>query len=193
MKKNTRGCEKHVCFFIDFPWKIDQKSIKKSTKTVFATKIDKKAFPGALFVAKSRFLVDFGVPEGTQKLLKIYETFWVKGSWEPSGSHFERFSAFVSILARFWLDFGYPRPHSGSNLIVFFVVFWLFFCCFLLSYLAALLLCGFAAFLLSCFTALLQGQKRQPSHPHPNRYGLAEYPYIIQSKIQLVRRNARSV
>ena len=71
MKKTRAVVKKHVCFFIDFSWKIKQKSTKKSRKTTFATKIDKKAFLGAPFFAKSRFLVDFGVPEGTVKLVKM--------------------------------------------------------------------------------------------------------------------------
>ena len=93
------GLEKNKFFFIDFSSKIDQKSIKKSRKTTFAAKIDKKALPGTAFWGKSRFLVICGVSGGTPKLLKVYGTFWVKGSWEPSGSHFGRFSAFFSILA----------------------------------------------------------------------------------------------
>ena len=55
--------------------KIDDKSSPKVRKTLFARKIDKKSLPGAPFGAKDRFLVDFGVPEVTQKLLKIYAQF----------------------------------------------------------------------------------------------------------------------
>ena len=51
----------------------------------------------------------FWLPGGTQKLLKIYYSFRVKGSWEPSGSHFGRFSAFFSILTPLLV-------HSGSIL-----------------------------------------------------------------------------
>ena len=40
---------------------------------------------------------------------KIYESVWEKGSWEPSFSHFGRFSAFFSILAPLLV-------HSGSIL-----------------------------------------------------------------------------
>ena len=43
----------------------------ESRKTAFAAKIDKKAFPGTAFLAKNRFLVLFGLPEGTQKLPRI--------------------------------------------------------------------------------------------------------------------------
>ena len=87
--KNARAASKKcIDFFINFSLKINEKSSPKVRKTLFARKIDKKSLPGAPFGAKDRFLVDFGVPEGTQKLLKIYEEFWVKESWEPSGSHF---------------------------------------------------------------------------------------------------------
>ena len=44
--------------------RIDQKSTQKSRKTTFATRIDKTAFLGAPVVAKRRFLIDFGVPDG---------------------------------------------------------------------------------------------------------------------------------
>ena len=54
----------------------------------FAPKIDEKAFPGVAGLRKNRFLVIFWAPGGTQKLQKIYESFPVKGSWKPSGSHF---------------------------------------------------------------------------------------------------------
>ena len=71
LEKMRGGLEKNKFFFIDFSSKIDQKSIKKSRKTTFATKIDKKAFLGAPFFAKSRFLVDFWVPDGSQNRSKI--------------------------------------------------------------------------------------------------------------------------
>ena len=54
----------------------------------FAPKIDEKAFPGVAGLRKNRFLVIFWAPGGTPKLQKIYESFPVKGSWKPSGSHF---------------------------------------------------------------------------------------------------------
>ena len=47
----------------------------ESRKTAFAAKIDEKALPGTAFWGKSRFLVIFGLPGGTQKLLKIYGGF----------------------------------------------------------------------------------------------------------------------
>ena len=49
-----------------------------------------------------RFLVDFGVPEGTQKLLKISEGFWVK---RGLGSHRVATLAGSAHFFRFWLDF----------------------------------------------------------------------------------------
>ena len=127
LEKMRGGLEKNKFFFIDFSSKIDQKSIKKSRKTTFAAKIDKKALPGTAFWGKSRFLVIFGLPGGTQKLLKIYESFWVKGSWEPSGSHFGRFSAFFSILAPLLVHSGSilgPPGSIFSRLLHFFFVFW---------------------------------------------------------------------
>ena len=86
----------------------------KMRKPETTTKIDKKAFLEGPCFTKMRFLVDLGVLEETQKLLKIYEGFWVKGSWEPSGSHFGWFSAFFSILAPFLVGSGSILGHSGS-------------------------------------------------------------------------------
>ena len=94
-------------------------------ETTFAAKIDEKALPGTAFLGKNRFLLIFGIPGGTQKSLKIYESFGVKGSWEPSGSHFGRFSAFFSILAALLV-------HPGSSGAIFWricIVFWPFFWC----------------------------------------------------------------
>ena len=61
--------------------KIDENLSLKVRKSMFARKFNKKSRPGALFWAKGRFLVDFGVPEGTQKLPKSYEA--------PGGMGFE--------------------------------------------------------------------------------------------------------
>ena len=47
----------------------------ESRKTTFAAKINEKAVPGTAFWGKNRFLVIFGLPGGTQKLLKIYGGF----------------------------------------------------------------------------------------------------------------------
>ena len=114
VEKFARGFEKMHRFFIQFSPKIDDKSSPKVRKTLFARKIDKTSLPGAPFGAKDRFLVDFGVPEGTQIFLKIYEGFWVKGSWEPSGSHFGRFSALFLILALLFVNSGSILGHPGS-------------------------------------------------------------------------------
>ena len=53
--------------------KINENLSLKVRKTMFAIKFNKKSRPGALFWAKDRFFVDFGVPEGTQKSPKSYE------------------------------------------------------------------------------------------------------------------------
>jgi len=52
--KRTRAVVKTcIDFSIDFSLKIDQKTTRKTRKAIFATKIDKKAFLGAPFLAKS--------------------------------------------------------------------------------------------------------------------------------------------
>ena len=114
LKKLRAALEKCIVFLIEKSSKIDEKSSPKVRKTLFARKIDKKSLPGAPFGAKDRFLVDFGVPEGTPKLLKIFEEFWEKGSWEPSGSHFGRFSARFSMLVPFFVNSGSMLGHPGS-------------------------------------------------------------------------------
>ena len=73
MKKIRAALKKRIDLFIKFSPKIDKKSSPKVRKTIFARKFDKKSLPGAPFGAKDRFLVDFGIPEGTQKLPKSYE------------------------------------------------------------------------------------------------------------------------
>ena len=73
VEKIARGFEKmHHCF-ISFSPKIDDNLSLKVRKTMFARKFNEKSRPGALFCANDRFLVDFGVPEGTQKSSKSYE------------------------------------------------------------------------------------------------------------------------
>ena len=118
--------KKSIVFQKRWIFYLSQKSIKKSRKATFAAKIDQKALPGTAFWGKSRFLVIFGLPGGTQKLLKIYESFWVKGSWEPSGGHFERFSAFFSILAPLLVHSGSILGPPGS-IFSRFLEFFLFF------------------------------------------------------------------
>ena len=45
-----------------------------------------KTIPGTSFLAKDRFLVDFWVSKGTQKLLKTDGTFWDQGPWDAPGA-----------------------------------------------------------------------------------------------------------
>ena len=78
LKKLRAALEKCIDFLIKKSSKIDEKSSPKVRQTLFARKIDKKSLPGAAFGAKGRFLVDFGVPEGTPKFVKIYGGFWEK-------------------------------------------------------------------------------------------------------------------
>ena len=57
---------------MNFSSKIDENLSLKVRKTMFTRKFDTKSRPGALFWAKDRFLVNFWVPEGTQKSSKSY-------------------------------------------------------------------------------------------------------------------------
>ena len=74
VEKIAHCFEKIHQFFIDFSSKIDEKSSPEVRKTPFARKINKKTLPDTPFWAKDRFLVDFWVPEGTQKLVKVGDT-----------------------------------------------------------------------------------------------------------------------
>ena len=69
LKKSRAACKTCIDLFIDFSPKIDEKSNPKVGKTLFARKIDEKSSPGAAFGANDRFLLDFGVPEGTNFLV----------------------------------------------------------------------------------------------------------------------------
>ena len=73
MKKSRAALKKCVMFFISFSPKIDENLGLKVRKTMFARKFNEKSRPGALCWVKDRFLVDFWVPEGTQKSSKSYE------------------------------------------------------------------------------------------------------------------------
>ena len=90
------------------------KSKQKVRKNSGLTKMMKKPVPVTPVFEKTAFLVDFGVPEGTQKLVKTGDTFSQKRSWEPSGSHFRRFNALFSILAPFFVNSGSILGHPGS-------------------------------------------------------------------------------
>ena len=95
LEKMQGGLEKNKFFFsLIFHPKSTENQSKNRGKRHSQQKSMKKAFPGTAFLGKCRFWLIFGIPGGTQKLLKTYESFRVKGSWEPSGSHFGRFNAF---------------------------------------------------------------------------------------------------
>ena len=79
VEKNARSFDKSIILFIECSPKIDEKSSPTVRKALFARKFDKQSLPGAPFGANDRFLVDFGVPEGTQKLLKNQCPFLSKG------------------------------------------------------------------------------------------------------------------
>ena len=133
-------------------------------KTIFARKFVKKSLPGAPFGAKDRFLVDFGDPQGTQKSSQRGYHHWGKGSWELSGSHFGRFSAFFSILPPFLVNSGSILGHPGSNFINFGSFFVVCVCvCVsfvwggtLFFWVVGLLCCWVLGFL-SCWVALFLG------------------------------------
>ena len=63
---------------------------------------------------RARSFINFEVPSGTQKWLKIGEGSWVKVSWELSGSHFGWLSAFFSMLAPFLVNSGSILGRTGS-------------------------------------------------------------------------------
>ena len=61
--------------YIEFSSKIYPKLTKKIRNAAVTAKIDKKNAPWDDFFRKNRFSVVLEIPEGTPKLLKIYEFF----------------------------------------------------------------------------------------------------------------------
>ena len=88
-EKTRTYVKTYTYLIIEVSSKSTKESSKKSRKTIFAAKIDKKAFLEAhAFSTTTNILVNFGVPQGTEKLNKMGATHWVKESWEPAGGHF---------------------------------------------------------------------------------------------------------
>ena len=104
-EKNRRSCEKTRLFFHRFFIENRRKIQQKSRKTAFATKIDKKAFLGAPVFAKSRFFVDFWVPDGSQNRSKIEAKKDSKKrllgpnwpQWAATASHREKLCIYLGI------------------------------------------------------------------------------------------------
>ena len=74
----------------------------------------KQTIPGTSFLAKDRFLVDFWVSKGTQKLLKTDGTFWDQGPWDaPGASPWSKKvprNGQVPAMKQFFIDFGDFTP-----------------------------------------------------------------------------------
>ena len=75
MKKTSTAVNKYIICLIKFSRKIDEKKRENMRKSTDATKIDSKSSVEPLFLATNQFLIDFGVPGGTSKCLKIGEGF----------------------------------------------------------------------------------------------------------------------
>ena len=137
-EKNRRSCEKIHVIFHRFSWKIDQKSITKTRKNGFATKIDRKAFLGAPLFTKNRFWVIFGIPRGIQKCVQRGDLHWGKPLMGATWCQFGQLNDFFSILAPFCMHSRSPLDHFLANLVRFVIVFW---CPLVFAFLA--LLCFF--------------------------------------------------
>ena len=91
IKKTRDEKRKNIRKNIDFQAKIARKSMKKSRKTPRAAKIVKKLLPSVPFLAKNRFLVDFGVPAGIQNRPKT-------GTKKKSKKRLKNLTATLAVL-----------------------------------------------------------------------------------------------
>ena len=87
--------------------------MKMLVEAVFPTKIDQMTAAEPSFFKKNAFLVDFGVPRGSQKWSKVGATPWqTEGEshpgamWEPFGAPGHFFLDFDVILGPFWAPRG---------------------------------------------------------------------------------------
>ena len=95
----------------------------ESRKTPFAAKIDENALPGTAFLGKSRFLVIFGLPRGTQKCVKRVYHHWGRPLMGAILCHFGHLNALFSLLDPFWVHSGLLRGHFLTNLHRFLTMF----------------------------------------------------------------------
>ena len=116
LKTTSATVNKHVLFLIKFSRKNHEKKRENMRKSTDATKIDSKSSVEPLFLATNRFSIDFGIPGGTPKCLKIGDPFWVKGSWRASGclSWFRKACQRLLLpsgwsFCRFWVEKRVPR------------------------------------------------------------------------------------
>ena len=106
LQKKWDVIERNKENMIDFSLKNDEKSSPNVRKMIFATQIYSKSSPGAPFLARCRFSVDFGVPAGTKKWLEIDPGSRLVATLGGS-AHFSGFwHNFWWILAPFWVTPG---------------------------------------------------------------------------------------
>ena len=85
--------------------------MKKRVAAPFSTKIQKMTVLGPQFSLKTNFLVDLGIPWGTQKSSPKVGSEWPNTLLEPIWDHFGLQITFFSILAPIM---GAPGPHFRS-------------------------------------------------------------------------------
>ena len=114
---------------------------QKREKRCSREKSIKHRFLAPLLGPRIDFWSILGTPRGAKNPPKEVLIIEPKWSWELSGSHFGRFSAFFTILAPFLVNSGSILGHPGSNFINFgrffvvrFFVSFIFFCWFTLFY-----------------------------------------------------------
>ena len=108
LKKTHAALKKYAVFLSTFSPKIDENSSPKVTETLFVRNFDKTSLPGVPFGAKDRFLIDFWVPEGTQKSSKIGKSGIEDLILTPSGHPEAPQDAAVRLSDRFFVVLNAP-------------------------------------------------------------------------------------
>ena len=92
---------------------------QKQEKRCSREKSIKNRFLAPLLGPRIDFWSILGTPRGPKNPPKEVTIIGPKWSWELSGSHFGRFSAFFSMLLPFLVNSGSILGHPGSNFINF--------------------------------------------------------------------------
>ena len=163
--------------------------MKKWVAAPFSAKIEKMTALGPPFSPKVPFLVDFGVPWGSQKSSPRGGAHWHNTIFVIPWEHCWPQIIFLSILAPI---LGASGPHFGSLRASFWEKMWsisnlcIGFPHCLVGWLVGLVgllgLLGWLGWIVGWALGWIgwskikrqQGQRRRPNHPQPNGYGQAE-------------------
>ena len=110
-----------------FQSKIDEKSMNKWVAAPFLAKIEKITVLGSQFSPKNDFLVDSGVPWGTQKSPPRGGPHWqwtlLDPTWDHFGAQIDRYLIFLSFGVPLGSIWGPSGRHFKKNCNEFSIVF----------------------------------------------------------------------